>query len=159
MTNVCGNETQGRFKNNREKRNIIPPVSPYGLIQETLWPNEWKILVACMLLNCTTRKSMEKVVKPLFEKYPDALSMTTANPNEVAELIGSLGFRNKRSKSLIEMSKAYVKKEWSHVCELPGIGEYASAAWEIFILGVLPPEPPKDHALTAYYMWRKKHGG
>ena len=150
--------SQGSPQNNQRKNDMIPQVSPYGLIQETLWPNEWKILVACMLLNCTTRKSMEKVVKPLFERYPDAASMENADPTEVAELIGCLGFRNRRSKSLIEMSKAYVKNEWTHASELPGIGEYAAAAWEIFIRGILPPEPPKDHALTAYYMWRKKHG-
>jgi hypothetical protein len=31
----------------------IPPVSPYGLIQEQLYRDPWKVLVACMLLNKT----------------------------------------------------------------------------------------------------------
>ena len=31
-----------------------PPVSPYGLIQESLWRVPWKLLVACMLLNRTS---------------------------------------------------------------------------------------------------------
>ena len=31
-----------------------PPVSPYGLIQESLWREPWKLLVACMLLNKTS---------------------------------------------------------------------------------------------------------
>lgn len=31
----------------------VPPVSPYGLIQEQLYQDPWKVLVACMLLNKT----------------------------------------------------------------------------------------------------------
>lgn len=33
--------------------NWVPPVSPYGLIQEQLYQDSWKVLVACMLLNKT----------------------------------------------------------------------------------------------------------
>lgn len=32
----------------------VPPVSPYGLIQEKLYKDPWKLLVACMLLNKTS---------------------------------------------------------------------------------------------------------
>lgn len=31
----------------------VPPVSPFGLIQEHLYQDPWKVLVACMLLNKT----------------------------------------------------------------------------------------------------------
>lgn len=137
---------------------MIPPVSPYGLIQETLWPNEWKILVACILLNCTTRKSMEKVLPKLFETYPDASAMSNADMATLTNIIAPLGFKNRRGTNLIKMSKAYISGEWKHAKELPGIGNYAADAWEIFIKGVLPEKCPVDHALVYYYMWRKKHG-
>ena len=31
-----------------------PPASPYGLIEEYLYQDPWKLLVACMLLNVTS---------------------------------------------------------------------------------------------------------
>jgi endonuclease III len=111
-----------------------------------------------MLLNCTTRRAMEKIVPRLFAKYPDAASMAAADREELSALIAPLGFRNRRSKGLIEMSRAYDRGGWRHASELPGIGDYAAAAWEIFSQGTLPPQCPKDHALTKYYQWRKLHG-
>lgn len=141
----------------RIRKHWIPPVSPYGLIQETLWPNEWRILVACMLLNCTTRKQVEKILPSLFKKYPDALAMSEADKDELSLVISTLGFKNRRSHNLIMMSKRYLDSSWNHASELPGIGKYGSAAWEIFIKGIMPPRCPDDHALTLYYKWRKLH--
>ena len=31
-----------------------PPASPYGLLEEVLYQDPWKLLVACMLLNVTS---------------------------------------------------------------------------------------------------------
>jgi len=136
---------------------MIPPRSPYSLIQEDLWPDEWKILVACMLLNCTTRKAMEKVIPHLFFKYPNAASMATAEHRELSQVISRLGFGNRRASNLIKMSQHYLASNWEHARDLPGIGEYAAAAWEIFVKGMLPSNCPKDHSLVKYYNWRKKH--
>ena len=35
-----------------------PPPSPYGLIEEYLYEDPWKLLVACMLLNVTAGKQV-----------------------------------------------------------------------------------------------------
>ena len=35
-----------------------PPASPYGLIEEYLYEDPWKLLVACMLLNVTAGKQV-----------------------------------------------------------------------------------------------------
>ncbi len=136
---------------------MIPPRSPYGLIQEDLWPNEFKILVACMLLNCTTRKQVEKVVPTLFRLWPDATAMAAADPQKLSEVIAPLGFKNRRASNLIKMSKHYLAKDWKHVKELPGIGDYAAGAWEIFCRQSIPQACPPDHALKYYYDWRKLH--
>jgi methyl-CpG-binding domain protein 4 len=136
---------------------MIPPRSPYGLIQEDLWPNEWKILVACMLLNCTTRSAMEKVLQPLFAKYPDAASMASADQGQLSQVIGRLGFGNRRAGNLIKMSQHYLGSNWKHARDLPGIGEYAAAAWEIFVRGTLPEDCPNDHALTLWWKWYCRH--
>lgn len=136
---------------------MIPLRSPYGLIQEDLWPDEHKILVACMLLNCTTRKQVEKVIPKLFRMWPDAQSMSEADPEQLASVISTLGFKNRRAASLIKMSKCYVTSNWKHAKELPGIGEYAAGAWEIFCQQSMPKDCPPDHALKYYYNWRKLH--
>ena len=136
---------------------MIPPRSPYSLIQEDLWPNEWKILVSCILLNRTTRKQVEKVLPALFSSFPDAASMSQADCDALSQIIARLGFKNRRAKTLIEFSKKYLSKSWNDAEELPGVGAYAHAAWSIFCKKDIPKEAPVDHALVKYYHWRKRH--
>lgn len=38
-----------------------PPASPFGLIEEQLYPDPWKLLLACLLLNKTTAQAVRKV--------------------------------------------------------------------------------------------------
>ena len=137
---------------------MIPQRSPFGLIQEDLWPDEWKCLVSCLMLNCTTRKQVEKVLPDFFAKWPNPQALLSATEEEVSESISTLGFQNRRTKRLFEMTGSYVQKNWTHVSELPGIGDYASRAWEIFFKNKLGNHPPVDGALVVYWKWRKKHG-
>lgn len=83
--------------------------------------------------------------------------MSRANASKVTSIISSLGFGNRRAITLINMSKEYCDGRWKHARELPGIGSYASDAWEIFVLGNMPDQIPKDGALKNYYNWRKKN--
>lgn len=55
-----------------------------------------------------------------------------------------------------KMTRVYLTTDWQHAKELPGIGAYAAAAWEIFCDGTIPIEEPKDHALVLYYRWLKR---
>lgn len=133
---------------------MIPPRSPYGLIQEDLWPNEWKILVVCMMLNCTTRKQVEKVYPNFFSKWPTPEIFSNSNAYELTQVIRPLGFANRRAKGLMKMTNDYLHKNWIHASELFGIGEYASRAWEMFCLNHVGNTAPNDHALVKYYYWR-----
>lgn len=45
---------------------------PLGLLEEILWADEWKLLVACMMLNCTTRLQVDRVLWRLFLLVPSA---------------------------------------------------------------------------------------
>jgi len=137
---------------------MIPSRSPYGLIQEDLWPDEWKCLVTCMMLNCTTRKQIEKIVPEFFKRWTDPQTFLGADPVVVADLITPLGFQNRRTQRLFEMTKAYLAGGWNHVSELPGIGDYAARSWEIFFRNKLGNHAPTDGALVLYWKWRKKHG-
>jgi hypothetical protein len=53
------------------------------------------------------------------------------------------------------MSKKYLTSTWKDPKDLPGVGEYAAAAWQMFVEGRLPVECPRDGALSRYYKWRK----
>lgn len=136
----------------------IPPRSPYSLIQEDLWPDEFKILVSCVLLNCTTRRAAEKVMVKLFAQYPHATDLAAADEDQLSEMIAPLGFRHRRAATLIALAKAYVLPGWRHARDLPGIGAYGAAAWDIFCRGRVPTERPKDHALAWWHDWRMKNG-
>jgi methyl-CpG-binding domain protein 4 len=136
----------------------MPPRSPFGLIQEDLWPNEWRILIACQMLNCTTRRQVEKVINEFFEEWPTPLACATANVSDVSTVIKSLGFANRRANNLVKMSHEFMEHTWKHARELTGIGDYAARAWEIFCLGKLGDDEPNDGALSVYWKWRKLHG-
>ena len=131
----------------------IPPRSPEPLIQEDLWPNEWKILVACILLNLTTRKQVEKVIYKIFDKWPDAMALSSANELELSELLQPLGMYRRRAKSLKRMSLEYMTNAWSTACDLYGCGKYADDCWRIFCKGDWRNVEPQDHALNFYHDW------
>lgn len=79
-----------------------------------------------------------------------------SNIEEVKEVIKSLGFANRRASNLLKMTERYLAAPWQHASELPGIGQYAARAWEIFCKNELGNEPPNDHALLKYWCWRKE---
>lgn len=136
---------------------MIPPRSPYCLIQEDFWPDKWKILISCILLNRTSRKQVEKVIPDLFDLCPEPNIMSTCDVDQLASVIAPLGFKNRRAITLINFSKSFLKTNWKHASELPGIGEYGSAVWDIFVLNKMPDKAPNDHALVWYWTWRMKN--
>ena len=107
-------------------RKIIRP-----LLQEIYQYDGWKMLTCCMLLNLTNRKQVDTIRDELFKRYPTPKDMMNANQSELAELLQPLGLYNRRAKSLIKMSKGYVKG-FNSVDELYGIGQYAKDSWDIF---------------------------
>lgn len=135
----------------------IPPASPFSLIQEHLWPNEWLILVCCQLLNRTSRKQVEKILPHFIKKWSSPQLLLKSNKNDVELLIKSLGFSKKRTDLLFKMSEEYLHKNWNNASELPGIGKYGSAAHDIFCKGIVSKTPPNDHALKKYVEWYHKN--
>lgn len=128
--------------------------SPYNLLQEIYREHPWRMLVCCILLNCTSRKQVDRVRDELFKRWPDARAMGSANPEEVAEIIALLGFKNKRAKTLIWFSMQWESLEWIEPEELYGIGKYAQDSWEIFQKGNLNVQPT-DGVLNTYLEWAK----
>ncbi|DBA94602.1 TPA: hypothetical protein ACH3X1_002183 [Trebouxia sp. C0004] len=96
-----------------------PPASPYGLIEEYLYQDPWKLLVACMLLNVTSGLQVRKVIWRLFDIWPTAEAAAGATDGTlviVEKLIQPLGLFRKRTIAIKRFSQEYLEAEVRCVC-------------------------------------------
>ena len=128
-----------------------PPRSPHGLLQEDLWPDEWKILIACLLLNLTTRKQVDGVIYELFRRWPTPALLETAPVTELEDLLKPLGMWRKRTRTLLRFNREYQEGAWKTAKDLHGCGKYADDCWHIFCVGDWRNVSPQDHALNDYH--------
>ena len=135
--------------------------SPYNLLQEIYLSGGvsrnkiWKVFVCCMLLSRTSREQVDRIRKELFARWPDSFAMSSANTSELSDLIRSLGFGTKRAEGLVRMSRDFDGIDWADPSELFGLGQYASDAYQIFVLRK-KVKNPSDHFLHAYQEWLYK---
>lgn len=134
---------------------MIKKESPYLLLQEIYNEHPWRVLVCCIMLNCTSRKQVDRVREEFFKRYPTPSSAITADPNEMAELIAPLGFKNKRTITIQRFSSDWLTLDWKEPKELYGIGKYAQDSWDIFYKGDLSVEPT-DGVLGKYLIWARE---
>lgn len=109
-----------------------PPASPYGLLEEQLWEEPWRVLIACLLLNKTSAVSVRQVIWYLFRTFPNAAALANADVAVVATMVASLGLQKTRAPTLIRFSAEYLSRNWSHPEELHGIGKYGADAYFMF---------------------------
>lgn len=131
----------------------IAKTSPYGLIQEDLAHNEWLFLVACILLNRTSRKQLDRVFGAFVSTVISAKDFLETPENVVKDIIRPLGFVNRRYELLKKMSEEY--ENGTEISELSGVGRYAHDSHRIFLKGSVGTERPSDHALSTYWTWLK----
>ena len=88
-----------------------------------------QLLIATILSAQCTDKRVNMVTPELFRTYPDAESLSSAEPEELENLIKSTGFFRNKTKSLLGMSGALVDRHDGKVPEtmdelvhLPGVG-------------------------------------
>ncbi len=141
------------FKKLEKTSKWIPPKSPYNLIQEELYEDPWKILVACVFCNLTRRFTAEPVLRQFFKAYPTPKKAMNANISKLEEMLKPIGLSSKRAKTLVRMSREYIEKDWKEPIELYGIGKYGNDAWKIFCTQGWKNVQPKDHALSWYHDW------
>jgi methyl-CpG-binding domain protein 4 len=128
--------------------------SPYNLLQEIYNEHPWRMLICCIMLNCTSRKQVDQVREKFFNKYPTPELAQSANPEEMANLISILGFKNKRTRTIIKFSSDWIHSKWTEPSQLYGIGKYGQDSWEIFQKGNLDVIPT-DGVLDTYLNWAK----
>ena len=130
-----------------------PPKSPIGMLQEDLWPDAWKILVACILHNQTSRKQVDKVYKDLFAKYPTPVDLANADVSTLAKMLQPLGLYNRRANSLKKFSYQYENKKWKTPSELYACGKYADECYSVFCTGDWKSVDTEDGSLKRYIAW------
>jgi len=86
----------------------FPPLaSPtFGLIQEKLASDPFRLLIAVTFLNRTHAKHAIPVYYALMEAYPTPESLAEANKEDIVDIIRHLGFQNQRA----EKYQSYAKK-------------------------------------------------
>ncbi|XP_073675401.1 uncharacterized protein mbd4 [Garra rufa] len=138
-------------------RKWTPPRSPYNLVQETLFHDPWKLLVATIFLNKTSGKMAIPVLWEFFERYPSAEVLRVSDWRPLALLLQPLGLSTLRAKTLIRFSDEYLSKSWRYPIELHGIGKYGNDSYRIFCVEEWREVTPDDHKLNDYHAWLWKN--
>jgi len=96
---------------------------------ELVYDDPFQLLVAVILSAQCTDKRVNLTTPAIFEKYPDALSMSRASAEEIFPLIKSISYPNNKAKHLAGMSRMLVEKyngkvpmTVNELTELPGVG-------------------------------------
>jgi len=138
----------------------VPPVSPYGLLEEEVYENPWKLLVACLLLNKTSATQVRNVIWDLFKLIPTPeAAIAIEDTSEIEKIIQPLGLFRKRAVAIKKMSEEFQNKQWRDPKELYNLGQYASDAYFIFCRGKWRDVYPEDKDLKRYKEWLETTGG
>lgn len=91
--------------------------------------NVFQLIVAVALSAQTTDKSVNQITPDLFKAYPDAFALAEADPEDVAQLIKSIGMYKTKSKNIVNMAKelvirfdGQVPSDYDDLVTLPGVG-------------------------------------
>jgi methyl-CpG-binding domain protein 4 len=134
-------------------------VSPFGLLEEELWQDPWRLLLACLLLNKTSGKQVRLVLWDLLALCPTPAAAVTADTDAIRAIIQPLGLHNKRAVAVQKLSDDFMNKEWTCPTQLYGIGKYAADAYYIFCRGQWEGVQPDDKDLIKYHEWLRSTGG
>uniref|UniRef100_A0A061RHZ0 Methyl-CpG-binding domain protein 4 n=1 Tax=Tetraselmis sp. GSL018 TaxID=582737 RepID=A0A061RHZ0_9CHLO len=136
-----------------------PPQSPYGLIQEQVYDDPWKVMLCCILLNKTSITQVRRVIWDLFRMCPTPEAAIATDLAEIEQLILPLGLHRKRARDIKRFSEDYLTKDWKSPYELHSVGKYAADAYSIFCEGAWRDVEPCDKELNKYHEWLKATDG
>lgn len=135
------------------------------LLQLQYRDQPWKVLVACILLNRTTRAQVDGVIEDLFLDYPTPEALSEAREDELRDLLYTLGMARTRARRLIAFAEDWLalKSMWEgttpdglvELSALTGVGEYALDAYRMFVLDDLDVKPA-DKELRRWMEWRRE---
>jgi len=107
----------------------IEKIYPDASTELKNWKTPFQFLVCIILSAQTTDKQVNKVTKKLFEKYPDAKSLSSADVDDVTNIVKSVNYFKTKSKHIIETAKLLQNnyngvppKDVVKLQKLPGVG-------------------------------------
>ena len=107
----------------------IEKLFPEATTELSNWSTPFQFLICILLSAQTTDKQVNKVTEKLFEKYPDAKSLSKANLEDVQNTLGGINYFKTKSRHIIGSSKILVDKysgkpprDLKKLQKLPGIG-------------------------------------
>ena len=124
------------------------------LCQELVRDDPWQVLVVCFMLNCTTGTQVRRVFPEFFHRWPAPADLLAADPEEVKQVICSLGFKNRRYERIRRMSEEFLRWDGRDARDLYGVGQYAADSYTLFVEGVLPREV-QDKELRRFCQWAR----
>ncbi|CAG8281944.1 unnamed protein product [Penicillium nalgiovense] len=88
----------------------FPPIdaSSFGLIQEQLAHDPFRLLIATIFLNRTRGGVALPVLFKVFERYPTIEAMAEADLPEFVSIINCLGFQNQRARKCITLAQTWL---------------------------------------------------
>ena len=143
------------MKSPTETRHILDALEAQhpGADTELHYTNAFELLVATILSAQSTDQRVNLVTPALFKRYPSARALAVATSKQLEPRIHSTGFFRAKSKALIGMARALVKKHGGEVpadmealVELPGVGRKTANVVLGHALGV-PGLPVDRHVL------------
>ncbi|XP_052779116.1 uncharacterized protein LOC128216562 [Mya arenaria] len=130
-----------------------PPKSPYNLVQESLFHDPWKLLIATIFLNRTTGNAAIPLLWRFFNKWPNPDVARKGDEEAIAKLLQPLGLHERRAHTIKRFSYEYLTKNWKYPIELYGIGKYGNDSFRIFCKNEWKQVRPEDHKLNLYHSW------
>jgi hypothetical protein len=114
-------------------------------------PTGFRLLVACCMMNRTSGKvARERVWEPFWERFPSAAALarplgpggTASRLPTPSEILFPLGLQGRRAATLVKLAGWWEQhRDDPRLSRLiidqepPGVGEYASDSWRIFVEG------------------------
>lgn len=88
----------------------FPPIDApsFGLIQEQLAHDPFRLLIATIFLNRTRGGVAIPVLFQVFERYPTVEAIAAAELSELVSIIHGLGFQNQRAKKCINLAQTWL---------------------------------------------------
>lgn len=127
---------------------MLEPMRDDLMVQQQV-ANLWQHFVGVMCLNQTGRKQVKRVLPEFFSRWPTAEAFLESKTEDVVEVIRSLGFYNRRERSLRKMTESFLTWDGDDATMLYGIGKYGSDSYRLFYKNEIP-EDIGDHELQRY---------
>jgi len=96
---------------------------------ELLYQTNFQLALSVILSAQTTDKAVNEVTPALFERFPDAVSLSMATIDEIEPYIQRIGLYHNKAKHILAFSKALVSdhdgevpSSYEELVKLPGIG-------------------------------------